>query len=337
MAVKFQDYYEVLGVPRTATQEEITKAYRKLARKYHPDVNKEKGAEEQFKRIGEAYEVLKDPEKRKRYDALGANWRAGQDFTPPPGWEDIRDFRTGAGAGRGGRVHVEDFEDVGGFSEFFRSIFGGAGGPTGFRTGARRPRARAEEWGGMRGQDHEVAMTIPLEDAYHGAKRRVVFDVVEPTPDGQMQRSQKSYEVAIPPGVTEGSRIRLAGQGGKGAGGGAPGDVYIRLRIAPHPTFRVKEHDLEVDLPVTPWEAALGAQLDVPTLEGGVKMTLPPGVASGQRMRLRDRGLPHRGKKNSRGDLYALVKIVVPRILSPRERELLETLAKESNFNPRKG
>lgn len=344
MAVKFQDYYEVLGVPRTATQEEITKAYRKLARQYHPDVNKSKDAEERFKQLGEAYEVLRDAEKRRRYDALGANWRAGQDFTPPPGWDNIH-FDFGAGGPRGGARRGQapgqdfDFDDVGGFSDFFRSIFGGAGGPGGghggFRTGRRA--ATGEPWGGaggaMRGQDHEVDLTITLEDAYHGTKRRIALDIVEPGPDGQMVRNKKNYDVNIPAGVTDGSRIRLAGQGGRSTGG-QPGDLYLRIHIAPHPLYRVREHDLEVDLPVTPWEAALGAKIEVPTLEGPVTLTLPAGMSSGQRMRLRDKGLPRRGKA-TRGDMYAVVKIVVPKSLHPRERELFEQLARESPFNPR--
>lgn len=328
MAVKYQDYYEILGVPRNATQEEIHRAYRRLARKYHPDVNKSPDAEEKFKQIGEAYEVLRDPEKRRRYDALGAHWRAGQDFTPPPGWENVHfEFRTGPGAAAD--FDFDDF-DFGGFSDFFKTLFGAS--RTGFRTGGRRATASAA---GLRGQDHEIDVTIPLEDAYHGAKRRIALDVAETDAKGHMDRSTRTYEVTIPAGVTEGSRIRLAGQGGKGVAGGPPGDLYLRVHIAPHPLFRVREHDLEVDLPVTPWEAALGAKIDVPTPDGKVTMTLPPGVSSGQRMRLRGKGLPKRGG-NERGDLYAIIQIAVPKHLSPRERELFEQLARTSSFNPRR-
>lgn len=329
MAVKFQDYYETLGVPHTATQEEIHRAYRKLARQYHPDVNKSPDAEEKFKQIGEAYSVLRDAETRKRYDTLGANWRAGQDFTPPPGWENIHfEFRQGP---RGASGFEFRDSDVGGFSDFFKTLFGSEIG--GFQSVGRRSSPGAGGWS-MRGQDQEVAITIALEDAYRGAKKSIPLEAIERGTGGQVRRSTRTYEVTIPAGITDGGRIRLAGQGAKGPGGGPAGDLYLRVRIAPHPVFRVREHDLEVDLPATPWEAALGAKVEVPTLDGKVTMTLPPGVQSGQRMRLRGKGLPKRRGK-SHGDLYAIIQVAIPKDLTDKERELFEELSRTSSFSPR--
>jgi len=329
MAVKFQDYYEILGVSRSATQAEISRAYKRLARKFHPDVNKSKDAEEKFKQLGEAYEVLRDPEKRRRYDALGSNWRMGQDFTPPPGWENVHfEFRPGQGGPQG-----FDFTDFGpgGFSDFFRTIFGG--GLSGFPGEGTGPFAGREGGWATPGQDVEAALTVSLEDAYRGAKKSVSLQVEEPDSRGRVRRATKTYDVTIPAGTTDDARIRLAGQGGKGSDRGPAGDLYLRVHIAPHPTFRLRNHDLEVDVPVTPWEAALGAKMDVPTLDAAVTMTLPAGTQSGLRLRLRGKGLPKRG--GARGDLYAVVRIHVPKELSPKERELFEELAKTSSFNPR--
>ena len=342
MAVKFQDYYQTLGVSRNASQEEIHKAYRKLARKYHPDVNKDAGAEEKFKQLGEAYEVLKDPDKRKRYDMLGGNWRAGQDFTPPPGWENVHfEFHPGSGQTTGFRFHNGGLS---GFSDFFNVLFGGLGGGAGdgmgfdfgdFERAAGRSATGAGPGGGsIRGQDQEAEIAISLEEAYRGAKRQIALEVAEPDASGRVRQSTKTYEVRIPAGIKDGGRIRLAGQGAKGIGG-ASGDLYLRVRIAPHPTFRVREHDLEMDLKVAPWEAALGARVDVPTLDGAVTMTIPPGVQSGQRMRLREKGLPKKGGK-ARGDLYAVIAVAIPKNLSDKERELFEQLRDTSTFDPRR-
>lgn len=324
MPVKYQDYYEILGVPRNATQEQILSTYRKLARQYHPDVNKSKDAEERFKRINEAYAVLRDPQTRRRYDMLGSNWRMGQDFSPPPGWENIRiDF------GPGGFDH-RDFDLGGGFSDFFKTLFGGLGG--------FRGEGRAEGGGGggwaTAGQDHEADITVTLDEVYHGAKKTVSLQVSEPDARRRARRVARTYEVTIPPGITDRGRIRLAGQGTKDTSGGQPGDLYLRVHIAPHPVFRVREHNLELDLPVTPWEAALGTKIEVPTLDGPVTMTLPPAAQSGQRMRLRGKGMPKRG--GARGDLYAVIQIAVPKQLSQRERELFEELARASSFTPRR-
>lgn len=337
MSVKYQDYYQILGVPRNASQDEIQRSYRKLARLYHPDINKSSDAEEKFKKIGEAYEVLKDPEKRKRYDLLGENWRAGQDFTPPPGWES-RTGRAGAGAGPG--AWGFDFTNLGGmggtgnFSDFFESLFGG--GPGGFRTAAGRQ--KAGDWS-MKGQDHEAEITISLEDLYSGSKKTIALESMKPDATGRMQRVTQNLEVNIPAGITDGRRIRLSGQGEKGAGGGPPGDLYLRVHIAPHPVFKLKGHDLSVEVPVTPWEAALGAQIEVPTIEGTATMRVPAGIQSEQRMRLRGKGLMKpvsaSGTGGERGDLFAVIRIAVPKTLTPKERELFEELARESSFKPR--
>jgi curved DNA-binding protein len=343
MAVKYQDYYEVLGVTRSATQEEIQKAYRKLARKYHPDINKNRDAEEQFKRIGEAYEVLKDPDKRKRYDMLGQNWKAGQDFTPPPGWDFFRSSNSRGGFGGNGFATFDfgnfDKSEYGksgfgksGFSDFFDMLFGGLGGFWG---------EAPEQSGGwpQRGQDQEAEITISLEDAYFGAKKTITLETSDMDIDGAVRRSVKNIEVTIPKGITDGKRLRLPGKGRSGAGSGPSGDLYLRIRIAPHSLFRVKGQDLEVDIPVAPWEAALGAKLEVQTLDGPVAITLPAGMQSGQKMRLRGKGLPAKvssSKNGKHGDLYAVVKIVVPKKLDQKERRLFEELARTSPFKPRK-
>lgn len=322
MAVRYQDYYEILGLSRSAGQDEIRKAYRKLARRYHPDVNKGRDSEEKFKQIAEAYEVLSDPEKRRKYDSLGSNWRMGQEFSPPPR------------GGRGG-IHYEfsesdagPFADAGGFSDFFEALFSGLGRqPPSGRGGAagRRP---------GRGADHEAEITISLEEAYNGTKKAVSLQTTEVDERGRTRRSFKEYNISIPKGVTEGSRIRLAGQGGEGAGAGQAGDLYLRVHIAPHPAFKLQDRNIEISLSVTPWEAALGARVTLPTLEGRATLSIPAGTQSGQRIRLRGKGMPARGSSEP-GDLIATAQICVPTNLSARERELFERLAANSRFNPR--
>ena len=333
MAVKFRDYYDVLGVSKTATEDEIRKAYRGLARKHHPDINPgDKSAEEKFKEINEAYEVLSDSEKRRRYDQLGRNWKAGADFTPPPAGED-------------GRVEYADMGDIFGrdggsseFSDFFESIFGRRGGRSGasFR---------------MRGQDIEAEVPLSLEEAHRGETHNITLQKTEVCPDcsgsgtkdgktcptcggtGAIRRP-KSFEVTIPAGVRDGSLIRLAGQGEPGINGGAAGDLFLRVRIEPHRLFTVVgEDDIQIELPVAPWEAALGAKVKVPTLDGSVEMTIPPGTQGGQQLRLRKQGLNRRG--GGRGDEYVKIKIVIPAKLNAKAKELFERLANESNFNPR--
>jgi curved DNA-binding protein len=353
MAVKYKDYYEVLGVKRDATAQEIQKAYRKLARKLHPDVNKSAGAEEKFKELTEAYEVLKDPEKRKRYDMLGANWKAGQEFRPPPGWENVEFHFGGDGFGGGGnggfRNHSgfggnggfegrADFDDFGGFSDFFRTLFGETGAFRGgsFEQGGGRGGARSASYGPefrQDGRDQEVEIEITLADAARGGKKRIRLNKLTRQPDGSARSEQVDYDVTIPRGVTNGSRIRLASQGEKGAGGGAPGDLFLKVKILPDPRFEVRDHDLLATLDLAPWEAALGAKVALPALEGRVTVTIPAGTPSGRTLRLRGKGLPL--PRGGAGDLLVRVRIVVPKDMSAREKELFEQLARESRFKPR--
>lgn len=314
MPVSFRDYYEVLGVPRGASDEEIRSAYRKLARTYHPDVSKEPEAEDRFKEISEAYEVLRDPEKRKRYDQLGANWKAGEDVGGAEGFEGFRQAGFGQQGPFGGDVRV-DFGGGNGFSDFFESMFGGRG--AGPRRGA------GFEGFAMRGGDQEATLEISLEEAARGGRRKISFG------DG------RDYDVDIPAGVRDGQRIRLAGEGEQGAGGGPSGDLFLRVRIKPDRRFRVEGSNLATELPVAPWEAALGATVELPTLEGTARVKVPAGSSSGRRLRLKGEGMPGPGKQ--RGDLLATVKIVVPKKLSKRERELFEQLSETSKFDPRKG
>lgn len=319
MAVTFQDYYETLGVGRNGSEDEIKKAYRKLARKYHPDVNKDKEAEEKFKQVNEAHEVLKDPEKRKLYDQLGPDWQAGQDFKPPPAWENVHfEFSNGAQA--------EAFNFGGGFSDFFETLFGGR------MAGGTRTTGRHATWL-VRGQDHEAEVAISLEDGYHGATRTITLQGHEIDDQGQVQPTLQNLQVKIPAGVTDGTRIRLNGKGGEGMGGGPPGDLYLRVKLEPHPSFQVDGHDLQIDVPLAPWEAALGATVEVDTLDGSVNLKIPPGSQSGQKLRLRGKGLPRNG--DGQGDLFAHVKIVVPGTLSPEEEELFSKMAEVSKFKPR--
>jgi len=328
MSVKFKDYYEVLGVKRDASEAEIKKAFRKLAQKYHPDINKNSEAEAKFKEANEAYEVLKDKEKRKRYDQLGANWQAGQDFRPPPGWENVHYEFHGSPGGMGG----VEFEDMGGgFSDFFEMLFGG--GMRG-RRATRGPGAAGGFHRSAKGQDHEANLTITLEDAFHGGKKSITLETVQADATGQPRRQTKRYDVNIPKGTTEGSRIRLSGQGGPGIGGGKAGDLYLRIHLAPHPVFTVYDHDLHMHLDLAPWEAALGTKVQIPAPAGRIALTIPAGTQSGQHLRLRNKGLPLGGKKGN-GDLLAIVRIVVPEHLTAKEKKLFEQLSKESKFKPR--
>ena len=295
MPVAFRDYYETLAVPRDATSEQIRSAYRKLARRYHPDINEDEDAEERFKEVAEAYEVLSDAEKRERYDRLGANWRDGEDVSGAPGFEGF-----GRASSDGVRFEFGD----GGFSDFFESLFGSA------RTGDVC----------IRGADLEAAVDLSLEEAAAGGPLRISLD------DG------RSFTVNVPAGVRDGQRIRLAGRGGEGIGEGSTGDLYLRVHLRPHRTFRVEGRDLHLDVPVTPWDAALGATLEVPTLTGSAKLRLPAGSSSGRRLRLRGEGMPDR--QGRPGDLYARVQIMVPRELDERERQLFEELRGASSFHP---
>lgn len=327
--MEFKDYYKTLGVEPDASADDIKRAYRKLARKYHPDLNKDSGSEDRFKEIGEAYEVLKDPEKRKEYDQLrSGGWRGGDDFEPPPGWQGgFRDVGGGARAGGAG------FGGAGGgfsdFSEFFENLFGGgaAGGVGGMGgMGGQRRQAR------MRGNDARARVEIDLETAYAGGKRRITLNRAEPGADGRMQSRQQSLEVNIPAGVTPGRQIRLAGQGEPGVNGGPAGDLYLEVDIKPHRHFELDGRDVLLTLPVAPWEAALGAKVQVPTLGGPVSLNIPAGSSSGKRLRLKGRGLP--GKPA--GDQIVIVRVVVPEPKSDRERELYRELAEACDFDPRR-
>jgi curved DNA-binding protein len=302
MSVGFKDYYEVLGVPRDASADEIRRAYRKLARQYHPDINHEGDAEDRFKEVGEAYEVLSDPEKRERYDRLGDARRAGADAPDMADFEDLF-----GNAGYGSDVRVEFGE--GGFSDFFERWFGEGAG--------------VADGGPLRGRDREAVLDLSLEESLAGGRRRLSLD------------SEDSFEVDIPAGVREGQRIRIAGKGAPGRGGGPAGDLYLLVHLRPHPRFRREGDDLQVDLRVAPWEAALGATVPVPTLTGTAQVRVPAGSSSGRRLRLRGRGLPARD--GGRGNLYATVQIAVPKELSDEEKDLFEKLAAASEFDPRGG
>lgn len=318
MSVAFKDYYETLGVGRTAKEEEIKRAYRRLARKYHPDINKDPYAENKFKEIGEAYEVLSDSQKRSRYDSLGQNWQQGQDFSPPPGWEGVRPefYQTQGG---GGKYNFYGPETE--FSDFFESLFGG-----GFK--------KAKFSAGDRGQDHEAEINISLRDAYFGAKKTVSLQTVEMDRQGQVQRKVKSFNVKIPKGTTEGLRLRLTGRGGKGTGKAMAGDLYLRVHILPDPVFRLHGRDLIINLSLAPWEAALGTKLIVPIMDGNVNLKVPAGIQSGQKLRMQGKGMPASGGRPA-GSLYAEVKILVPDHLNDREKELFSELARVSTFKPR--
>ena len=318
--VEYKDYYAILGVERSAQKEEISRAYRKLARKYHPDLNKAPEAEEKFKEVSEAYEVLKDPEKRRRYDQLGARWKEGQDYQPPPGWE----FRQeqGPGPSAGGFSFGE-----GGFSDFFESLFGGAFQQRGGAMGGGSPFQRQG-----RPADQEATLRISLEEAYRGGTTSIVLESRESAGGAGQAARPRRLDVKIPPGILPGQKIRLAGQGPQNTDG-RRGDLYLRVEVEPHRRFRLEDRDLYTDLALTPWEAALGSQVQVPSLNGTVTLTVPRGTQSGQKLRLKGKGLPN--PKGSAGDLYVTAQIKVPKRLSDRERELFESLREASAFDPR--
>jgi len=313
MAVQFRDYYETLGVSKTASEDEIKSAFRKLARKYHPDVAKDKkAAEEKFKQINEAYEVLSDPEKRRKYDQLGERWNQPGGFQPPPQWgagQPGGGFRWGSGENGG-----VEFEFGGtGFSDFFEAFFGGGRGRSAFGGFGQR------EVTAERGNDVEADIMVTLEEALHGSTRQVSLRRAG-------SKKTETYQVKIPRGVREGQRIRLAGQGEAGERGGKSGDLFLRVRLARHPDFSAEGSDLVHEMKIAPWQAVLGDKLIVPTLEGNARLKLPPGTQVGQRFRLRERGLP--GVSGQRGDLYVVVQIALPKKLTETEREIWEQLAR---------
>jgi curved DNA-binding protein len=312
--MEFKDYYKIMGVKRDATQDEIKRAYRKLARRYHPDVSKEADAEDRFKEIGEAYEVLKDPEKRAAYDQLGADWKAGQDFRPPPDWDQGFEFH-------GGGFTAADAEQ---FSDFFESLFGRRGFGGGYAGQARREFH-------ARGEDTYAKVLIDLEDAYHGAARTLTLKSTELAPDGRPQLKERTLNVRIPKGVRQGQHIRLAKQGGAGIGKGEAGDLYLEVEFRPHPFYKVEGKDVYLNLPVAPWEAALGAKIKVPTPTGPVDLKIPVNSSGGRRLRLKGRGIPAREP----GDLYVVLQIALPRADTDAARSAYEEFEKALMFNPR--
>jgi curved DNA-binding protein len=337
MPVEFKDYYQTLGVPRTASSDEVRKAFRTLARQYHPDVSKEKNkkaAEEKFKAINEAYEVLGDPEKRKKYDELGADWKEGGNFRPPPGGQQ---YRSWGQPGQGGPRESFEFGGTG-FSDFFEQFFGG---------GRSRGFAEAEP---DRGQDIEAVLMVTLEEAMSGSIRSISLRRNAVCPecrgtgvkgrsacphcggDGQVSITQ-THKVKIPAGVRDGQRLRVPGQGEPGGNGGPAGDLFLRVRMAGHPDFRVEGGDLYYDADLAPWEAALGANVAVPALGGTINIKIPPGTQNGQRLRVKGRGLPGRGSE--RGDLYVVARVQMPKEISEAEKTLWQQLAAASSFNPR--
>lgn len=344
MPVEFKDYYQTLGVPRTASLEEINKAFRTLARQYHPDVAKEKNkkvAEEKFKEINEAHEVLSDPEKRKKYDELGADWKEGAGFRPPPGGASYRTYRSQSGPEG---MH-RGFEFGGtGFSDFFEQFFGGA------RGAGRGGGFEETEMDAGRGRDIEAVLMVTLEEAMNGAVRSISLRRNVPCAEcqgtgakgrsvcprcrgtGEVSTTQ-NHKVKIPAGVRDGQRLRVHGQGEPGEGGGAAGDLYLRVRLAGHPDFRVEGGDLYHDLDLAPWEAALGTSVSVPALNGPLKIKIPPGTQNGQLLRVKGRGLT--GRDGGRGDLFVVARIQMPRESSEREKGLWRQLAAESPFKPR--
>ncbi|RTZ98164.1 MAG: J domain-containing protein [Deltaproteobacteria bacterium] len=303
--MEFKDYYDILGVSRDAGQDDIKRAYRRLARKYHPDVSREEGAEKKFQELGEAYEVLKDPEKRAAYDKFGSNWKHGQDFQPPPDWSDGFEFRGGGFTGA----------PEGDYSDFFESLFGGrshgaAGGRTSFK---------------IKGEDQHARIVISLADAYHGTRKTLTLS----RGGGQT----RNLEVTIPKGVIEGQRIRLEGQGMEGYGGAPAGDLFLEIAFAEDPIFRAEKRDIHMELPVTPWEAALGASITVPTLGGKVQLKIPAGSQGGNKLRLKGKGLSTARRK---GDQIVTLRIVVPEPKTEEQKELYRRMAETMPVNPRK-
>jgi curved DNA-binding protein len=325
--MEYRDYYKILGVERAATADQVKTAYRRLARKYHPDVSKEKNAEERFKEVQEAYEVLKDPEKRAAYDQLGADWKSGEQFRPPPDWGSGFEH-AGAGPQRGrGRTAGARGRSAGNgegysqadFSDFFSSLFGG---DTGFSAGSAGPAA---------GSDHHARVDIDLEEAYRGTTRTLELRRPEVTAEGTVALVNHTVRVTIPAGVTEGQLIRLAGQGAPGPGGGQPGDLYLEAHILPHKLYQLEGRDVTLTFPVAPWEAALGAAVTVPTLGGAVAMQIPPNSQSGQKLRLRGRGLPG----TPAGDQYVQLKVVLPPAATPEAKAMYEQMREKLSFDPR--
>jgi len=315
--MEFKDYYTTLGIERDATQDEVKRAYRKLARKFHPDINKEADAESRFKEVGEAYEVLQDAEKRAAYDKFGQNWQAGQDFDPPPDWDNGFEFSGGG--------YTEN--DSSQFSDFFESLFGaqGAGGGAGPFTGQQR------QYSG-KGQDLHAKISINLEDSYRGTKQSLTLQRPALDESGHVITRPHTLEVNIPKGVTEGQRIRLTGQGAEGMGNGPSGDLFLEIVFKHHAHFTPDKRDILLTLPISPWEAALGATIPVPTLGGKVELTIPAGSQTGKKLRLKGRGL---STAKQVGNQYVTLAIMVPKAETETETELFRNMEKQMSFNPR--
>lgn len=314
--MKFRDYYETLGVARSASEAEIKSAYRKLARKYHPDVNKEAGAEEQFKAVGEAYAVLKDTEKRAAYDRMGANWKNGQDFTPPPNWNDGFEYSDG---GFGGAYDGDQ-------SEFFESLFGRGKHRQGGRGGDPRQGMN------FKGQDHHAKILIDLADAYNGAKRTIALHMPTLDPSGHVISQERKLDVSIPKGIKARQNLRLTGQGGPGVGQGGAGDLYLEIDFHPSPIYRIDGKDVYFDLPLAPWEAALGTTVNIPTPAGStLELKIPAKTAAGRKMRLKGKGIPSK----EAGDLYVVPTIALPTADTDAQKEAYQAFEKAFDFNPR--
>lgn len=309
--MEYKDYYKIMGLSRNATQDEVKRAYRKLARKYHPDVSKERDAEAKFKELGEAYEVLKDPQKRAAYDKLGANWKAGEEFRPPPNWHENVDFEG------------SDFTGGGAFSDFFEQLFG--------RSGFQQTTGRATRGGKIQGQDSHAKIYIDLEDSIQGATRNISLSTPALNAQGYMQVTRRSLNIKIPKGIKPGQHIRLAGQGDPGSGGGKAGDLLLKIAFNNHPLYRIADSDIYLDLPVTPWEAALGAKIKAPTPDGMVDLKIPPHSHQGSKLRLKGRGLP--GK--TPGDFFVVLQIALPPAHSERAKAIYQKMQQELDFNPR--
>jgi curved DNA-binding protein len=312
--MRYKDYYAIMGVDRGATQDEIKRAYRRLARKYHPDVSREPDAEARFKELGEAYEVLKDPEKRAAYDGLGTEWQAGQEFRPPPDWNEGFEFH-GGGFTRATSEQFSDFFDSLFGREAFRGGFGGS------------PRGEFH----ARGEDTYAKILIDLEDAYSGKTRAVTLEHTEIGADGRPASRKRTLNVRIPKGVRQGQHIRLAGQGSPGMGRGEHGDLYLEVEFRPHRYYRVEGRDVFIDLPVAPWEAALGATVKVPTPTGRVDLTIPPNSANGRKLRLKDRGIP----AQPQGDLFVVLNVALPRASTDAAKSAYEVFGRALDFDPR--
>jgi curved DNA-binding protein len=317
--MEYKDYYAVLGVDKKASADDIKHAYRRLARKYHPDVSKETNAEEKFKNVQEAYEVLKDPEKRAAYEQLGSNWQAGQEFRPPPGWDGRSRAHASHSNGRGFSE-----SDLGGFSDFFTNLFGG--GQFGFER-------EGSEGFQQRGSDQQAKINISLEEAFRGTHKTIQLQVPEIDASGKAKYSLRTIKVNIPTGALPGQQLRLANQGNPGIGGGPAGDLYLKIDVQPNSLFSLDGRDVFLTLPITPWEAALGAEIKTPTLGGAVGLKLVAGSESGQKLRLKGRGMPG---KPAAGDQYVILQIQTPSAHSEEQRALYKKMAETMAFNPRK-